>query len=148
MDPMQQMAQAVELAREIYEDRTDESGAPHVDHLTRVSGLLREQGAKTETVTVAWLHDLVEDTDLTLDELREMGFSSPVVDAVNLLTRREGQPADDHLTQLRDDEVARAVKHADLTDHLSDEWLSGFAASEREQVRERYRRELDLLGSD
>ncbi len=105
------MEQAVELAREVHEDRPEE-----IERLTRVSGAVREQGATTEAVAVAWLHDLVNDTDVTLDELREMGFGEAIVDSVEVLTRREGESLEDHLARVREDGTARMVKRAALSD--------------------------------
>lgn len=145
MDPMYLMEQAVELAREVYEGETDETGEPHIEHITRVAGILREKGANTDAVAVAWLHDLVEDTDVTLDDLREMGFTEPIVDAVDLLTHEEGQSLEEHLARVRGDDLARAVKHADLTDHASEERLSRLDAAEQEQARDRYQRGIALL---
>jgi len=70
--------------------------------------------------TVAWLHDVVEDTTLTLSDLVSAGFPPQVVEAVDRLTKREGEDYYEAIERVMEDHIARAVKLADLTHNLSD----------------------------
>lgn len=71
------------------------------------------------TTVVALLHDVVEDTDYTLKDLSDRGFSKEVTDALELITHGEGVPYMDYVALIKDNPVARAVKLADLK-HNSD----------------------------
>lgn len=100
---------------EAHRDQTDKSGIPYVFHPIHVA----EQMTDETTTVVALLHDVVEDTDYTLDDLRAMGFGEEAIDALALLTHREHVPYLQYVSQIKDNRIARAVKLADLR-HNSD----------------------------
>ena len=78
-----------------------------------------EQMKDEETTCVALLHDVVEDTDWTLDELREQGFDARIIEALKLMTHAEGVPYMEYVTQIKPNPIAKVVKLADLR-HNSD----------------------------
>ena len=106
---------ALKLCFEAHKGQTDKSGLPYVFHPFH----LAEQMTDEETVTAALLHDVVEDTTYTFDDLLQMGFPTKVVDALRLLTHGKDVPYMDYVQALKDDPIARAVKLADLR-HNSD----------------------------
>lgn len=106
---------ALRLSFEAHKDQVDKSGMPYVYHPFH----LAEQMDTEETVTVALLHDVVEDTDHTIQDLVEMGFPKPVTDALALMTHDEAVPYMDYVAKIKNDPIARAVKLADLR-HNSD----------------------------
>jgi (p)ppGpp synthase/HD superfamily hydrolase len=67
---------------------------------------------------VAMLHDVVEDTDVTLSGLEEMGFDRPILDAVDCLSRRPGEAYEDYIHRLAVNPIAQQVKLSDLRDNL------------------------------
>lgn len=71
----------------LHEEQTDKAGRPYIEHLRAVANKAREYGASDFGVHAAWLHDSVEDTDLTLDSLRSVGYPEEVVEIVSLVTR-------------------------------------------------------------
>lgn len=71
------------------------------------------------TTIVALLHDVAEDTDIKVDDIRKMGFSEEICDALNLMTHDENVPYMDYVKRLKDNPIAKAVKLADLK-HNSD----------------------------
>ena len=71
------------------------------------------------TTCIALLHDVVEDTDITLAQLREMGFPDIVVEAVGVLTREHSVPYQEYIKRVKSNPLARIVKLADL-EHNSD----------------------------
>ena len=73
-----------------------------------------------KSCVAALLHDVVEDTTWTLDDLREAGIPNDIVSIVDLLTHRKHEPYIDYIKRLGDNEVARKVKIADIR-HNSDE---------------------------
>lgn len=106
---------ALKLCFEAHKDQTDKSGMPYVFHPFH----LAEQMPDEISVTVALLHDVVEDTEYTFEDLRQMGFSEEVLAALKLLTHDPSVPYMEYVEQVRHNPIARAVKLADLT-HNSD----------------------------
>lgn len=106
---------ALKLCFEAHKDQVDKSGLPYVFHPFH----LAEQMTDEDTTIAALLHDVAEDTDFTLDDLRGMGFGDAVMDALALLTHDDSVPYLEYVARLKDDPIARAVKLADLR-HNSD----------------------------
>ena len=94
---------------------TDKAGQPYVLHCLRVMLGVSEPLAKQ----VALMHDLVEDTDVTIEVLRSKGFSEEVVNAVQLVTHDLNDSYADYVVRLKANEIARQVKLADLRDNYS-----------------------------
>ncbi len=131
---------AMKLAYQAHQGQTDKSGLPYVFHPFH----LAEQMDTEETVTVALLHDVVEDTDYTLEDLRRMGFPDSVTDALALMTHDPSVPYLDYVKRLKSNPITRTVKLADLT-HNSD--LSRLpVVTEKDLKRvEKYREAMNLL---
>lgn len=106
---------ALKLSFEAHKDQTDKSGMPYVYHPFH----LAEQMGTEDTVIVALLHDVVEDTDHTLEEIREMGFPEQVLEALALMTHDKSVPYMDYVARIKKNPIAKAVKLADLR-HNSD----------------------------
>ena len=106
---------ALQLSFEAHKNQVDKSGMPYVYHPFH----LAEQMKTEETVIVALLHDVVEDTDYTLDNIRAMGFPDSVVKALALMTHDKSVPYMDYVAKIKDNPIAKAVKLADLK-HNSD----------------------------
>ncbi len=106
---------ALSLSFAAHKDQLDKSGMPYVYHPFH----LAEQMQDEDTTIVALLHDVVEDTAYTIDDLRSMGFSEKVCDAIALMTHDPAVPYLDYVAQIKRNPIARAVKLADLR-HNSD----------------------------
>ena len=106
---------ALKLSFEAHKNQVDKSGIPYVYHPFH----LAEQMKTEETVIVALLHDVVEDTDYTLEDIRAMGFPDSVVEALALLTHDKSVPYMDYVAKIKENPIAKAVKLADLK-HNSD----------------------------
>ncbi|MBQ1423320.1 MAG: GTP pyrophosphokinase [Lachnospiraceae bacterium] len=106
---------AMKLCFKAHKDQVDKSGLPYVFHPFH----LAEQMQDEATTITALLHDVVEDSDYTLQELIDMGFPKEVTDAIALMTHDDAVPYLDYVRNLKDNPVARAVKLADLK-HNSD----------------------------
>ena len=92
------------------------SGIPYVFHPFHVA----EQMQDEKSTIVALLHDVVEDTDYTLNDLRSMGFDDEVVEAISLLTHEDDVPYEDYLRRIKTNPLAKKVKIADIM-HNSDQ---------------------------
>lgn len=106
---------ALSLCFEAHKNQLDKSGMPYVFHPFH----LAEQMETEETVVVALLHDIVEDTDYTIDDLKAMGFPQNVTDAIALMTHYADTEYMDYVARIKTNPIAKAVKLADLR-HNSD----------------------------
>lgn len=109
---------AIVLAAQAHHGQTDRAGAPYILHPLRM--MLRMESDVERVVAV--LHDVVEKTPLTLAELRDAGYDAAVVDAVDSLTRREGETYQELVERARANPLACRIKIADLEDHLDLRW--------------------------
>ena len=106
---------AMLFAYQAHHGQLDDDGIPYVFHPARVAaGFTDEVGA-----CAAWLHDVVEDTDANLEDLRAAGFPEEVCRVLALLTHEEGVPYMDYVKKLAEDPIAKAVKLADLQDNAN-----------------------------
>ncbi len=106
---------ALRLCFDAHREQVDKTGLPYVFHPFH----LAEQMKDEYTTVCALLHDVVEDTDYTLDDLRSMGFPDEVMDALALLTHDPEVPYMDYVSEIAKNPIARKVKMADLR-HNSD----------------------------
>ena len=106
---------ALKLCFDAHKDQTDKSGMPYVFHPFH----LAEQMTDELTTTVALLHDVVEDSDYTFEDLAGMGFTTQVLDALRLLTHADDVPYMDYVREIKKNPIAAVVKMADLQ-HNSD----------------------------
>ena len=106
---------ALKICFEAHKDQLDKSGLPYVFHPFH----LAEQMTDEETCAVALLHDVVEDTDITLGDLEKLGFGEKILEAISLMTHNEGVDYMDYVAKIKTNPIARAVKLADLR-HNSD----------------------------
>ena len=101
---------ALKLCFEAHKEQVDKSGMPYVFHPFH----LAEQMKTEETTVVALLHDLVEDTDYTIEDLMSMGFSKSITDAIALMTHADGVEYMDYVREIKNNPIAKAVKLAEI----------------------------------
>lgn len=131
---------ALKLCFEAHKEQQDKSGLPYVFHPFH----LAEQMDTEEAVTLALLHDVVEDTPITPEQLAAMGFPHRVLSALALLTHAENVPYMDYVAAIAGDPLAAQVKLADLR-HNSD--LTRLDAVDENALarREKYLQAIRLL---
>ena len=111
---MSNLESAIAIATRAHQGQLDKAGAPYILHPLRVMQHMDSEEAKM----VAVLHDVVEDTSVTLEELRAINFSETVVDAVDSLTRRAEESYEAFIERVKLNSLARKVKLADLEDNM------------------------------
>ncbi len=111
---MPNIEDAILLATEKHRGQVDKSGAPYIVHPLQVMCRMRTE---TERI-VAVLHDVVEDTDVTLDDLRALGYSDEIVDAIDHLSRRDGESYEQFIQRIKPHPLAVRVKLGDLQDNM------------------------------
>src|SRR4051812_45254998 len=105
---------AIALAVEAHRGQFDKSGQPYILHPLRVMFSCSTDLERT----VAVLHDVIEDTGHTFDDLRARGFSEQVLAALECVTKREGEDYERFVERAATNPIARAVKLADLQDNM------------------------------
>ncbi|MBE6588118.1 MAG: bifunctional (p)ppGpp synthetase/guanosine-3',5'-bis(diphosphate) 3'-pyrophosphohydrolase [Ruminococcaceae bacterium] len=131
---------ALRLCFDAHKDQVDKTGLPYVFHPFH----LAEQMENETATVVALLHDVVEDTDITLSDISGMGFGDEVVEALRLLTHASGVPYMDYVAEIRKNPVAAAVKKADLM-HNSDLSRLDVVDEKALKRKEKYKAALKLL---
>jgi (p)ppGpp synthase/HD superfamily hydrolase len=136
-EPLDLVERAKALAKESHEGLTDKHGYPYFEHLERVAVLVTRFATAVESVTpsgpesseidlyvaAAYLHDIIEDTEVTEGDLRIEFRHDELIEVVKILTRGEGVVYSDYIMSIKKStgkigEIARVVKLADLFDHL------------------------------
>ena len=129
-------------AEKMHRGQTDKSGNPYIGHPERVAGRLKSP----EEQVVGWLHDTVEDTEMTLSEI-EGGFGPETTAAVDAISRRDGEEWDDYLKRVKQDPVARRVKISDLIDNSNLSRLAEITMRDVER-QAKYNRALKYMMTD
>lgn len=131
---------ALKLSFEAHKDQVDKSGMPYVYHPFH----LAEQMKDEDTTIVALLHDVVEDTDITVDDIRKMGFSNEVCKALSLMTHDDSVPYMDYIKKLKGNQIAKTVKLADLKHNSDMTRLDVVRDKDRQRVKKYKEAELLL----
>ena len=134
---------AMKIAYEAHKNQADKSGIPYIYHPIH----LAEQMPDESTVCVALLHDVAEDTDITLDDLRREGFGKEIMDALELMTHDENVPYMEYIRRIKDNPVARKVKSADLAHNSDISRLDSISERTIERLV-KYRQAIDILNGE
>jgi (p)ppGpp synthase/HD superfamily hydrolase len=110
---MSTLTRAIIIATQAHEGQLDKGGNPYILHPLR----LLTKAPDDESRIVAVLHDVVEDTDVSLQNLFEEGFSWDIVDAIDCLTHRKRDSYDDYIQRIKTNLLATTVKLLDLGDN-------------------------------
>lgn len=134
------VARARALAARAHAGQVDKAGAPYIGHPGRVAVHVAQHagaGDLEAARAVAWLHDVVEDTPVTLAELAQQ-FPAGIVAAVDAMTKRAGEERDAYYERVRANPIARAVKHADLDDNTDPARTTRLDPDARERLAAKY----------
>ncbi len=113
---MATLERALELALSAHKGQRDKAGAPYILHPLRLMMRLEEE--EEEARIAAVLHDVVEDTPITLEYLRQEGFSETILETLALLTHGPELSYDAYIARLKDHPLARHIKRLDLEDNM------------------------------
>ena len=107
---------AQEIATKAHMGQVDKAGKDYINHPKRVAERLLNESENVQVV--AWLHDVVEDTSITLKDLEQI-FNKDVIDALTLLTHDKSVPYMEYVEKISHNEIARKVKMSDLIDNMN-----------------------------
>lgn len=130
---------ALRISFDAHKNQLDKGGLPYVFHPYEVASQQQSEYA----VCVALLHDVVEDTDTTLSQLAEQ-FPQQVIDALQLLTHRDGVDYLDYVRAIKSNPLATAVKVADLHNNSDLTRLDEITDNDL-QRKEKYHQALEIL---
>lgn len=131
------------------------NGEPYIEHPRRVVGhadrlLAAEQDLGADqwavAVSAAWLHDVLEDTDVSAEDLRDAGVTGGVLEVVELLTRRDDVPASVYYERICEHRLARIVKLADLADNTDPVRRAALEPRHARRLAVRYVSAYEALG--
>jgi (p)ppGpp synthase/HD superfamily hydrolase len=134
---------AIQVARRAHEGQLDKSGRPYISHPLRVMGALRDEHERMAAV----LHDVVEDTTVTLADLTAAGCPEPVLTALAAVSKQPGEDQESYLARVAANPIALAVKRADIADNLSPDRLERLDRETQERLRAKYTSALRQLGA-
>ena len=131
---------ALKLCFEAHKEQVDKTGMPYVFHPFH----LAEQMETEETTIIALLHDVIEDSDFTIEDLINMGFDKTVTDAIALMTHKDGVEYMDYVSAIKENPLAKTVKLADLK-HNSDLTRLDIVDEKALMRKEKYSKAIALL---
>lgn len=131
---------AIRIALDAHQGQVDKGGETYILHPLRLMG---QANTKEERI-VALLHDVVEDSSYTLDDLRKQGFSDSVIDALECLTKKEGEDYDDFIERISRNQLATRVKILDMRDNSDLSRLKSISSEDRERAA-KYNRSIAKL---
>lgn len=134
------LERAIEIAARTHAGQTDKGGAPYILHPLRV--MLRVAPGAQQIVAV--LHDVVEDSEVTFEDLEREGFSAEVISGLRAVTKVEGESYEDFVARAALDPVGKAVKLADLMENSDLSRIAEPSQKDLERV-EKYGRAIRYL---
>ena len=137
-----QSEKAYEIAKKAHLGQVDKAGEDYIKHPEKVASFVKTDEEKA----VAYLHDVIEDTELTLEDLNKYDFSKEVLEAVDIITKKRGEDYQSYLNSVKKNKIARAVKLADLR-HNSDLTRLIKVTEKDIKRKEKYQKAIDFLNS-
>jgi (p)ppGpp synthase/HD superfamily hydrolase len=112
---MDLLSKAIELAIKVHSEQKDKQGIPYLTHVFRVA----MRGRSQEEKICGILHDVIEDSDLSFDDIRKEGFPENILEALQCLTKKEEtEPYDEFINRIKKNPLAIRVKLNDLEDNM------------------------------
>lgn len=131
---------AINVATKAHKDQVDKAGKPYILHPITVANSVEDIDAKI----VAYLHDVIEDTSITADDLRNLGFPEHLVQSILILTKNKGISYEEYITKIKTDPIACKVKIADLKHNMDLTRISNPTQKDYERVK-KYKKALQNL---
>ena len=137
---MTTLEQAIALAAKQHEGEVDKANSPYILHPLRV--MLNVPTIEHKIVAV--LHDILEDTETTIEDLYQFGFQEHLIDAIVALTKKQGETRLEAAQRARQNPIARVVKLADINDNMDLSRIQSPTVKDFERLKE-YQQVRDLL---
>lgn len=127
---------SLEIVTKVFSDKVDKGGFPYIIHLLKVYSGVSDY---TEKVC-ALLHDIIEDTDVTYDDLRNVGYNEEIIDILTILTKLKGEDYRDYIKRIIDSNNYHAmnIKLADLRHNMDSNRIKNPTTNDMERITKRY----------
>jgi len=129
---MSTLDKAIKIASDAFLGVYDNGGHPYIMHCIRVMNQLDANDSELQQIAI--LHDIIEDTDITLQDLAQMGFSGRVLTAINFLTHKKEDSYDTYIKLISTNKDAKRVKIADLIDNSNITRLKGLRKKDYDRL--------------
>ncbi len=137
---MSNLERAISIAIKAHSGQVDKAGQPYILHPLRLMFRF-----KTEVeMIVAVMHDVIEDSNFTSNELAKMGYSDAVLNALDCLTKRSNEDYDSFILRVSQNSLAKKVKTEDIKDNLDITRLDNDTEKDLQRLK-RYHRALKVL---
>jgi (p)ppGpp synthase/HD superfamily hydrolase len=136
------LERAIEIALKSHAGQTGKDGSAYILHPLRLMSRMETD----EERIVAVLHDVVEDSDITFDDLRTIGFSESILEALHLLTHDKETTYEEYVERIKPNRLARKIKLADLEDNSNLRRLTHVEEKDLQRVK-KYHRAWTILTS-
>lgn len=131
---------ANEIAEKAHAGQYDKAGKPYIEHPRFVANCVIGNKEKV----LALLHDVIEDSEVTLVDLKNIGIPEEIVNAVDVLTRKSGEEYKHYIVRIKDNELAKTVKLADLRHNSDISRISNPTKEDKERV-DKYNLAIEFL---
>lgn len=136
---------ALEWAVLLHKDQVDKQGKPYILHVLRVAIDTSSVYNSEDLFIAALLHDVVEDCDVTVNNIRE-NFGDKVASIVDSLSRRKNESYNKYILRLCKNPLAMQIKELDLEDNLLEVRLEALPVREQRKLRKKYNKALETIG--
>ena len=140
MNGSEMIAAARLIAKLAHKGQKDKAGIDYFTHPEAVAAMLETPEEKV----VGYLHDTVEDTDVTVEEIRTV-FGDEIADAVALMTHADGVPYMDYVKEIGKNPLARKVKLADLTHNMDISRIPNPTQKDYDRIEKKYKPAYEYL---
>lgn len=135
---------AYEIMKKAHEGQFDKARMPYIYHPIIVASWMEDE----DTTVVALLHDVVEDTDYTIEKLREYGFTEQQLEAIDCITHKEDENYFDYVRRVKNNQIAKTVKCGDLRHNMDLSRLDNPTQKDYDRVEKKYKRALRILNGE
>ena len=127
---------SLEIVTRVFSDKEDKGGFPYIIHLLKVYSCVSDYNEKV----CALLHDIIEDTDVTYDDLRKVGYSEEIIEILEILTKIKGEDYGDYIKRIIDSENFHAmnIKLADLRHNMDSGRIKNPTPNDVMRITKRY----------
>ncbi len=130
------LLKTLELVVKLFEGKTDKAGLPYYNHLLKVYANVSNYDEKI----IALLHDVVEDTDISFDDLKKYGYPDNIIETLKVLTKKKGEYYPDYIERIINSNNIQAmnVKLADLKHNIDINRIENPTVNDYERINKRY----------
>ena len=130
------MYKSLEIVTRLFNDKVDKGGLPYVIHLLKVYSGVSDYKEKV----CALLHDVIEDTDVTCEDLRKIGYDEEIINVLTILTKKKGEDYRDYIERIIDSGNIHAmnIKIADLRHNMDLSRIKNPSTNDYERISKRY----------